>query len=157
MLCSDQADGQYTGSSSSSSSSTHSGSSSTHSGSSGTSSAGPERLLLGAQQQKCTQYAAQVNNHNRNGYKLAVQKYRNPQQCPAVCKMYESSVPSGVFRVQCNVASCTCTGTAVTSQAKVMFGITDAGRFSFTALYPPQCTAAMSAKCAGVYEWCRGC
>jgi hypothetical protein len=123
----------------------------------GTSSAGPARKLRAAEQRKCTQYAAQVNNHNRNGYRLAVQKYRNPQQCPALCKMYDSSVPSGVFRVQCNAASCTCTGTPVGSGSKVMFGITDVGRFSFTALYPPQCTQAMSAKCSGLYEWCRNC
>jgi hypothetical protein len=112
---------------------------------------------MAAQQRKCSQYAAQVNNHNSNGYRLAVQKYRNAQQCPSVCKMYESSVPSGTFRVRCNLASCTCTGTPVKSGAQVMFGITDVGRFSFTALYPPQCTPAMSAKCSGLYEWCRNC
>uniref|UniRef100_A0A383WJR9 Pherophorin domain-containing protein n=1 Tax=Tetradesmus obliquus TaxID=3088 RepID=A0A383WJR9_TETOB len=131
--------------------------SSSSSSSSGASAAGAVRQLMAAQQRKCTQYATQVNTHFRNGYRLAVQKYRNAQQCPALCKAFDSSVPSGVFTVQCNIASCTCTATRVKDGAKAMLGLTDVGRFSFTALYPAECTADMSAKCAGLYEWCRNC
>ncbi|KAF6253073.1 hypothetical protein COO60DRAFT_468983 [Scenedesmus sp. NREL 46B-D3] len=121
---------QETISSRSSSSSGSGSSSSSSSSSGGASSAGLARQLMAAKQRKCMQYAAQVNNHIRRGYKLEVQKYRNPQQCPAVCKTYDRTMPSGVFRVQCIAASCTCTATPVKPGAKVTFGITDAGRFS---------------------------
>jgi hypothetical protein len=125
----------------------------------------PATRAAPAAAQKCSEYSKDMNQHTKDGYKLRWKAFSDT--CSAACrKQAVIKVPDGVYKVYCNVQSCTCTMVnEVTKKkhggVKLEYTATRASDGAFVAafvvqgeLYP---TAKACKKCAGPYSFCKNC
>ncbi|WIA16039.1 hypothetical protein OEZ85_012768 [Tetradesmus obliquus] len=115
--------------------------------------------------QKCKDYSKDMNKHTKDGYKLRWKAFAD--SCSAACrKQSVVKVPDGVYKVYCEVQSCSCTLVNESTKkkyggVKLEYAATRASDGAFVAaffvkgeLYP---TAKACEKCAGPYSFCRNC
>ncbi|WIA36216.1 hypothetical protein OEZ86_007551 [Tetradesmus obliquus] len=122
-------------------------------------------LAAAAAAQKCKDYSKDMNQHTKDGYKLRWKAFAD--SCSAACrKQSVVKVPDGVYKVYCEVQSCSCTLVNESTKkkyggVKLEYAAPRASDGAFVAaffakgeLYP---TAKACEKCAGPYSFCRNC
>jgi hypothetical protein len=106
-----------------------------------------------------------MNQHTKDGYKLRWKAFS--EKCSVACrKQAVIKVPDGVYKVYCNVQSCSCTLVSEATKKKyggvrLEYAATRASDGAFVAafvvkgeLFP---TAKACEECAGPYSFCKDC